>query len=244
LPLSTLDFWRQITQSPSGMAALALRIGSLPANFVDRFPTEIPFVWETIPLSVWVSAIRALRNQCEGWRAGDAGLRIFHDHLNGRIESISIACPSLRILLKVAYSKGTGSVDAEVKVVKKNGTMFLNTFTEQLFVGEQSRLQKLLQLNADTPHWPGGFAQEISSSPSTGLNMFRQLGDYRDGVINTPIFLALNAISETPTEYGRNIQKIETIRNMQSFDSEWFAEAFDLTLARCIASGAINLSID
>lgn len=244
LPLSTLDFWRQITQSPAGMAALALRIGSLPANFVDRFPTELPFVWETIPLSAWVGAIKALRIQCEGWRVGDAGQRILHDHLNGRFESLSIACPSLRILLKVAHSKGTGSVDAHVKVVQKNGTAFMSTFTEQLFVGEQSRLQKLLQLNADTPVWPSGFGKEISAMPSEHSNMYRRLGDFRDGVINTPIFLALNAISAAHIEFGRNSQKIETIRNMQSFDSEWFAEAFDLTLARCIAAGAINLGND
>jgi hypothetical protein len=31
---------------------------------------------------------------------------------------------------------------------------------------------------------------------------------------------------------------------MQSFDPEWFAEAFDLTVARCIASGAIKLTTD
>lgn len=244
LPLSTLDFWRQITHSPPGMAALAIRLGNLPANFMERFPTELPFVWESIPLTAWVGAIRALQAQGEAWYGGDAVQQVMSPHLDRRIQVLSTSCPSLRILLEVARSLGTGSIKQDLELARQ--AFMDRVFAAQLFDGENSRVQRLLQINAESPNWPRGFAAQISAARKNGSGQYFCPGSFgfHDEVINAPIFLALNAISEAPAELGHDAKEIEAIRNMQSFDPEWFAEAFDLTVARCIATGAIKLTID
>jgi len=242
LPLSTLDFWRQITQSPAGMAALAIRLGNLPANFVERFPTELPFVWESIPLTAWVVAIQALQAQGEAWYGSDAGKQVVSPHLDRRIQVLSTSCPSLRILLELARSLGTGSIKQDLQIARQ--AFMDHVFSAQLFDGENSRVQRLLQINAESPNWPRGFAAQISAARKNGFGQYFCPGSFgfHDEVINTPIFLALNAISEAPVELGHDAKEVEAIRNMQSFDPEWFAEAFDLTVARCIATGAIKLT--
>lgn len=244
LPLSTLDFWRQITLSPQGMAALAIRLGNLPANFMERFPTELPFVWESIPLTAWVGAIRALQTQGEAWYGGDTGKQVMSPHLDRRIQVLSTSCPSLRILLEVARFLGTGSIKQDLQLARQ--AFMDQVFAAQLFDGENSRVQRLLQINAESPNWPRGFAAQISATRKNGSGQYFCPGSFgfHDEVINAPIFLALNAISAAPAELGHDAKEIEAIRNMQSFDPEWFAEAFDLTVARCIATGAIKLTID
>lgn len=244
LPLSTLDFWRQITQLPSGMAALAIRLGNLPANFVERFPTELPFVWESIPLTDWVGAIRALLAQGEAWYGGDAGQQVMSLHLDRRIQVLSSTCPSLRFLLEVGRAIATGVINKELQPLRH--PMVGQIYANLLFDGENSRVQRLLQINAESTNWPRGFAVQISAARKNGSDQYfcpRSFG-FHDEVINAPIYLALNAISEDPVELGHDAKEIEAIRNMQSFDPEWFAEAFDLTVARCIATGAIKLTID
>lgn len=244
LPLSTLDFWRQITQSPAGMAGLAIRLGNLPANFVERFPTELPFVWESIPLTAWVGAIQALQAQGEAWYGSDAGKQVVSPHLDRRIQVLSTSSPSLRILLEVARSLGTGSIKQDLQIASQ--AFMDHVFSAQLFDGENSRVQRLLQINAESPNWPRGFAAQISAARKNGSGQYFCQGSFgfHDEVINTPIFLALNAISEAPLELGHDAKEVEAIRSMQSFDPEWFAEAFDLTVARCIATGAIKLTTD
>lgn len=244
LPLSTLDFWRRITQSPAGMAALAIRLGNLPANFVERFPTELPFVWESIPLTAWVGAIQALQAQGEAWYGSDAGKQVVSPHLDRRIQVLSSSCPSLRFLLEVGRAIATGVINKDLQPLRH--PMVGQIYANLLFDGENSRVQRLLQINAESPNWPRGFAAQISAARKNGSGQYFCQGSFgfHDEVINTPIFLALNAISETPLELGHDAKEVEAIRNMQSFDPEWFAEAFDLTVARCIATGAIKLTTD
>jgi hypothetical protein len=244
LPLSTLDFWRQITQSPPGMAALAIRLGNLPANFVERFPTELPFVWESIPLTAWVGAIRALQVQGEAWYGGEAGKQVMSPHLDRRIQVLSSSCPSLRFLLEVGRAIATGVVSKDLQPLRH--PMVGQIYANLLFDGENSRVQRLLQINSESPNWPRGFAVQISAARKNGSGQYFCPGNFgfHDEVINAPIFLALNAISEAPVELGHDAKEIEAIRNMQSFDPEWFSEAFDLTVARCIATGAIKLTTD
>lgn len=244
LPLSTLDFWRRITLSPSGMAAMAIRLGNLPVNFVERFPTELPFVWESIPLNAWVGAIRTLLAQSEAWYGTDAGKQLMSPHLDRCIQALSSSCPSLRILLEVARFLATGIIKPDLQLARQ--AFMDKMFAAQLFDGENSRVQRLLQINAESPNWPRGFSVQISAARMNGSGKYFCPGNFgfHDEVINTPILLALNAISEVPFELGHETKEIEAIRNMQLFDSEWFAEAFDLTVARCIATGAINLTID
>ena len=244
LPLSTLDFWRKITQSPSGMAALAVRLGNLPANFAERFPTELPFAWESIPLTAWVGAVRGVIAQRGAWYSSEAGEKLISTHLEHRIQALSASCPSLRLLLEVGRAIATGAINKDLQLLRqpKVGQIY----AVQLFDGENSRVQRLLQMNAERPNWPREFSAQISSARKNGSGQYfcRENFGFRDEVINAPIYLALKTIGIAPINLEHDANEIEAIRCMQSFDPEWFAEAFDLTVARCIATGAINLTIN
>lgn len=240
LPLSTLDLWRRFSHSPSGMAALAIRISGIPSTFAERFPNELPFVWETIPLPAWVQAMRAASEQATIWYGQDAGTTVLSSHLEKRIQGLASSCPSLRVLLEAARAIAMRSINHEMGLAQQ--ALMDRIFAAQLFDGENSRLQQLLRNNSDG-NWPAAFSDEISSVKKNGCAAFLCPDNYgfHDSVINAPIYLAICASQAFPVSLEQSDKVIGSIRKIQSFDLEWFTEAFDLTIARCISVGAIKL---
>ena len=110
----------------------------------------------------------------------------------------------------------------------------------QLFDGVESRLQSLLRNNANAD-WPGGLAGEIDIARRGELGHFLCPVNYgfRDSVINLPILLAARAATGEPMDWAQQEAAIRTLRTVQSFDQEWFSEAYDLTVARCLSMNVI-----
>ncbi|CAB1369122.1 STY4851/ECs_5259 family protein [Denitratisoma oestradiolicum] len=241
LPLSTLDLWRRLTHSPAGMAALAIRMGGLATDFAERFPNELPFAWETVPLSAWAQAMRALSTQGESWYGVETSQIVISTHLDRRIQALASSCLSLRVLLEAARALATGVVNQDLTVAKH--PVMDQFFANQLFGGENSRVQQLLRNNAEG-NWPAAFSDEIAAARRNGGAAFfcPERHGFHDSVINAPIYLALHASGSFALDLGQDARAISSIRKIQSFDPEWFSEAFDLTIARCIATGTIQIS--
>lgn len=242
LPLSTLDLWRCFAQSVTGLAALAVRMGGLPAGFAERFPIELPAVWEMIPLTAWVQAMRALMAQGTSWYGPEAGALVVSECLDRRVQALASACPSLRVLLEVARGTATAKINQDLRAAQNPGMD--GFFAGQLFNGENSRVQHLLRNNADR-QWPGGFAAEVADGRQHGARpYFCPINHgFHDSVINLPILLALtlNTTMDLHIDWSQHPNLIRKVREVQTFDPEWFAEAFDLTVARCLATGRIDL---
>ncbi len=242
LPLSTLDLWRCFAQSVTGLAALAVRMGGLPAGFAERFPIELPAAWEMIPLTAWVQAMRALMAQGTSWYGPEAGSIVVSEYLDRRVQALASACPSLRVLLEVARGTATAKINQDLRAAQNPGMD--GFFAGQLFNGENSRVQHLLRNNADR-QWPGGFAAEVTDGRQHGARpYFCPINHgFHDSVINLPILLALtrNTTMDLHVDLSQHPNLIRKVREVQSFDPEWFAEAFDLTVARCLATGRIDL---
>jgi hypothetical protein len=111
-----------------------------------------------------------------------------------------------------------------------------------LFDGGESCLQNLLRSNADA-QWPGGLAAEVERTRRGAFADYLCPTSYgfHDAVINIPIVLAVCSVTEEAIAWAQEESAIQTLRTMQSFDPEWFAEAYDLTVARCLAKNAIQL---
>jgi len=240
LPLSTLDLWRRFARSPDGIVAMSIRMGALQTGFVQRFSAEFPFMWETVPLSSWVHGVERLRDQCMEWYGRESANTVFTPHLDRRIQDIASANPALRVLLEVARTLVTGTATQEVTVAQMS--MMDVVFKGQLFEGSESRLQTLLRSNADA-QWPGGFSTEIERARQGSIAQYLCLTSYhfRDAVINMPIILAACSVMGESMDWAHEEVAIRTLRTIQSFDPEWFAEAYDLTVARCLATNALQL---
>jgi hypothetical protein len=240
LPLTSLDLWRRLARSYSGTAALVLRVGSLPARFSGRFATELPFLWELVPFSVWRAAISAVRRQCDAWYGAKDAQTIFDEHVGRRIQELSSYDRSLRVLLEAARDAATGTISRDVKVAQLPTSDAL--FADQLFEGEGCLLQQLMRNNAEA-QWPAGFTDEVAAarrSPTTVALLCRADYGFRDNVINIPIILAVQAVTGEGPDWLSWPMAISMLRANQSFDPDWFSDAFDLTVARCLSTGLLK----
>lgn len=56
LNLTSLDLWRLFSKNTKAMASMALRDSKLPEQFIQRFSSELPFLWEFVSLENWLDA--------------------------------------------------------------------------------------------------------------------------------------------------------------------------------------------
>ena len=112
-----------------------------------------------------------------------------------------------------------------------------NIRAKQLFVGEDSFVQKLLRNNADTELWPSNLIEAVNNAKNGEFSNFLcpVSYDFHDSVINAPILLALSAVMELSAHKLNNPDLMSEFKSSQEFDHDWFSEAFDLTVARCLA---------
>lgn len=238
LPLTTLDLWRRLARSPQGMAALALRFGSLPQGFIDRFEQELPFAWEAISFITWRRAMECLLRQCKESFGEEAGAGLFPIHLDARIKDLSANHGALAFLLGIASADFLPAAKREAQ-----GLAYLGQQSaQQLFEGESSLSMKLRQRHADE-QWPSGSNPILSSARSqtevAGMLHPQALG-YLDGAINLPLLLAAQAATHQTDNWFTHPAHIHVLRAHRAFDPDWFDEAYNLTIARCLADGLLK----
>jgi hypothetical protein len=222
------------------MAALALRLGRLPVELVGRFTTELPFLWEIIPFKAWRDAIVLSREQCFKWYGETVGSTMFREHADRRIQAFTASNHSLRALLEAARVWATGELTKDVQLARRP-TMDA-VFAAQLFQGENCRVQQLLRNNAEA-EWPEGLMAEVNVSAATTKYLCPVEYAFRDSVINAPIVLSLYAITGDGADWLARTETVAGLRAHHAFDPDWFADAFDLTVARCLATNLLKLEM-
>jgi hypothetical protein len=224
LPMSTLDAWRAFSLSADGMCALAFRTGSFPSNFFERFASEMPCVWETVPLMSWIRAM-------DSYRKHMGNNTVLRPCLENRTEVIASFCNSLRALLELAQSFSTGHPTQEV-LLAATGAI---DFYQQLFNGADSPYQVLLRECAEA-QWPRGLEAEIMQGLNASARQLIRTEEvwFRKAVVHLPILLAVSVLNDSTNSWW-DPNRLRTLRRFQDFCPDWFSDAFNLTVARCIA---------
>lgn len=241
LPLAALDLWRGFRRSTVGMAAMAFRFGGLQGDFIARFGSELPFLWEIVPYADWCQAIEGAVTQVREMRLPEGlGQQILDAHLAQRIELIAGLAPGVRVLLEAARRSVTRKPARDIETARL--PMMDSVFAQRLFDGPDSDVQRLLQFQAEAD-WPATFAQEVNTArgnPEVAPYLCPQSYGFHDGVINAPVILAVDAVSGTSRHRLRKRSTISAIRAHRAFDPHWFDEAFGFTVARCISTRKIS----
>jgi hypothetical protein len=235
LPLATLDVWRRFANSPQGMAGMVLRFGNMPIGMIERFSQELPFAWETIPFVVWRTSMLGLQKQCMNTFGDESGLTVFKSHLDNRIKLLSSLNAALAYMLGIAGAEFLPESQREVNALKSSGKL-ARLF---LFEGERSSLMTLRRTHAEDD-WPTDFNSFFSSIDDRPLIMdylYSQMSGFQTGVINMPLLLAVQAVTNQTDDWFADTANIHLLRKYRAFDPDWFDEAYNQTVAHCLADG-------
>jgi hypothetical protein len=242
LNLTSLDIWRVFAKNKRAMAALALRDSVLPDHFLQRFTTESPFMWELVSIEAWVDAAFYLHKQLlQKWSSNEAfAEEYFKLCLNKKIDDLVAEHPSLRVVLEYIRYKNKLSISKDFNFLMNHPSLFEQTQTSSLFDAEDSELQKLIQCEAN---WPEFLRNEISIFKRSEHSALFCNRDYshREAVINLPIIMAISALINHYPDWLTDESHFLQIKNLKQFDSDWFATAFDITVARAMTKGYVQL---
>lgn len=239
LPLATLDLWRRFARSAQGMAALAFRCGKLPAGFVSRFEKELPFAWEAIPFTVWKKAIKQSYEYCQQILPPEMAKNIFIDTTQTRINILAANHGGLSYLLGIAAMEFFPETRREAQALRLCGE---DLARNQLFLGENSRLMNLRRIHGEE-EWAAdsdGLLEKRWSDSK--ISRYRHVENYgfQNAVIGAPLLLAAEAAAGKSSPWLKDPAKIHLLRTFRAFDPEWFDEAYNWTIVRCLADGLLD----
>lgn len=243
LNLTSLDIWRLFAKNKNAMAALAFREGNFPELLLKRFVKELPFMWEFVSVEAWLDAAFYLHKQIlHKWSGNETfAEEYFKLYFGKKIDDLLSDCPSLRVILEFVKYKNKLPVSQDFQFLINQPVIFETTQTYQLFDADTSDLQKLMQCDVET--WPNAFNIEIKAEKQGehAALFCRRSYDFRETVINLPIIFAIAALTDNFPEWLINESNYLLIKQIKQFDSGWFATAFDITAARAIIKGYVQL---
>ena len=238
LSLATLDIWRRFARSASGMSALTFRIGNLSPEFVGRFSQEMPFAWETIPFCVWKKSMGLLRQQCGSLFGDENGEKMIRLFLDPKIKDLSAEHGAVAFALGIASAECLPENSQQVLGLR----MLVEQDVNRLFHGENSHLMNLRRNHADDI-WPEEFKAHLSDARRDPvLSQFLYTDEFhaRNCVINLPLLLATQVATNKASEWLADPTRIQLLRMYRAFDPDWFDEAFNITISRCLAAGLLD----
>jgi len=239
LSLASLDVWTCLIHHPAAMAALVLRMGGFSIAFIQRFTSELPWLWEMVSATQWLLALQQLNEWCE-CLPETIRQSAYEKHLQERITLLRENSPSLCVLLNWLENRVK---KMDLPIIPQLDDMY----GEELFGDDtNSRRQKLLR---NTHHvWPEHLSDIVYKAVSDDEQLrslcYAAKMSYRSSIINLPVMLAYYAARDELPIYLLKRENMVAIRRYQRFDPEWFANAFDLTFARCIARGMVSQGDD
>jgi len=239
LPLETFDLWRRFARSSPGMAALALRFGNLKTDFLYRFAQELPFCWETVAWHDWRTGAHLSERYCKELFPEDTYKLVFDAFLRSRIESFAAEYGALFYVLGIVSADYFEEARNDVARLKIGGQMA----NGWLFQGGDSLLNKLRCRHGDNEEWPSSFNTLVSTSkqnPAIAKYMCSDRFGHVDSVINLPLVVASQMVLDKTGGWFCDPAMIHALRTHRAFDPDWFDEAFNQTIARCLADGLLD----
>jgi hypothetical protein len=240
--LTSLDIWRLFSKNTKAMAAMALKESELTEFFIQKFTSELPFLWEFVTKEDWLDAAIHLKNQLYE-KNSDASFaqQYFEYILSNKLNALLVNHPSLNTMFEIIKSKNGIQVNQDMQGIISHPQAFEHVLTKQLFDGEESELQKLLR--RDDSKWPSKFINEIRLLKSSDHKELMSPNDFsfKETVINLPIVMAIRCLIGEHLDWLDNESHYLDIITIKNFDQDWFASAFDKTIARAITKGYVQL---
>lgn len=241
LNLTSLDIWCLISRNTKAMASLALRDSELPDIFIQRFSTELPFLWESVRIEDWLDAAFYLKKQLYLKYDESFAQQYFEHLLANKLNTLLLNNPSLNMIFEIIKSKNGIQINQEMQGVLGHPQAFEQVLFSQLFGGEDSELQKLLR--RDDEEWPSKFINEIRLLKRSEHKELMSPNDFsfKETVINLPIIMAIRSLIGEQQDWLDDENNYLEIKKIKNFEQDWFASAFDKTIARAITKGYVQL---
>ncbi len=252
VPLVGLDVWKLFAMNGAAMAALFFRLG-VDGGFLRRFARELPFAWETVTYSQWISALKRL----EAWwkeAMGGAYRESLRIHLQGRIGAMQVIPHMVFLLGMLAaelWAESSGADSEEARQLQLLGCLHFQN-RQRLLEGEDSFLMAFFQRHAEE-EWPkcgdwNDYREAVRAQvKEKGCELqlpVRCPHHHQEWLVNLPLLLAWQGMCGNMDSWFADYRRVHWIRLAKSFDYNWFETAFCTMVQICRGCPRWNSSGD
>ena len=221
LPLSTFDLWTAFTRNDEALVSLLFFQEN---ELVDRLSNEYPILWETVPIKVWIdgatSRYKHFNNQIP-------------DYANDLIDDKFQYIESQLKLTCVAAILKSEVLGLDAPDLSAMANLDIVNFQFNLLLNGGPGCHGLKNRKAEEGRWPVYLSQEIRSImgrlPQESKSLLPSVINHRIPVIFLPVVLAASTVNQTLYAWNESsYTQIFQLREIQSFDEEWFRAMYDL----------------
>ena len=223
LPLNTFDLWTAFTRDEEALVSLFFFQEN---ELIDRLSKEYPILWETIPVNTWINAAtdryEQLRNQLP-------------DYAYTLMETKTLYVDNqlgLKCLAAILRDEVLELENDDLKMAAKPG---LVKYQLNRLLNGEAGFRGLKNRKAEEHwQWPEHLNREIRSVmeklPQEVKAFFpAELTNHRVSVIFLPVALAASTVDQELYPWHKSkFEQIFQLREIQSFDEEWFRTVYDL----------------
>jgi hypothetical protein len=239
LPATTLDLWGCFAHNPSAMAMLLIAADETNYRSVISLANELPFSWELVPFSSWLSALTSLKEFIVKSAPVSMTEAVLDNVVKQKMEYVSTADKLLEkvtwILTEIILQKPNSALN-DARPYGVPGII-------ELSIGDVSGKLRARQGALTTwPNYHGSFLDDIRNvSPATFWPLYTNQADYMAPVLHAPVAMAIrsHALStnyiHSPT--NTELYQLQLIRH---FDEIWYQDAFELTVLYLYATNNLT----
>ncbi|WP_060981891.1 STY4851/ECs_5259 family protein [Vibrio splendidus] len=212
LPMSTFEVWRHLVRNPKALAVALFKF-DMDAQLIAKLETQLPVVWEFIPIQCWLDAKKLF---------GDALQKL---GVTGEMQADLLG----KVIDKLTQEISSLSALAQYLKDEKIAEPFPIQIMQPMIQGQW--YQDLLRLHSDNDHWPNDGGNDLRQMCSSlGLMPFDLTvnAGYQTGVVYAPIFAAGVACGRVPQEIISRFEHkmLFDFRQLKNFDHQWFGPLF------------------
>jgi hypothetical protein len=213
LPLSTFEAWKALIKSPRGLTMILFKF-EMNEEFINRLETELPVLWELIPLENWLYAKNAFESL---FSKIDVEKTFVDELIANMLERFSTAVPS--------FPSGV------IEILKGNSSIQNFPLNQAKTMINHIWLQDLLREQSDAD-WPTDLKYEIQQA----TNQLEELNDliniqqsWQSSVVFYPVVAAAISVGRLTFSdvFRSDSQTTFSLKRLRDFDSKWFSSIFN-----------------
>ncbi|ELA8128359.1 STY4851/ECs_5259 family protein [Vibrio parahaemolyticus] len=225
LPMHAFDIWRVAVNSPSFLVSLIVRNRT---DIVEKLTTELPVLWEAIPLNEWRHVFNNYASRLNTLIEDDPDM--VREILAKRIDDVAKLASSMSSISQILKVELLGQSGQELASMKFSP----EKFAKDVLLGDPELPGPIRDVLKKGGTWPQMLDEkivpQIECLPEGVTSCLPENYAYQRSVLFLPAVLAWQVVKGVPVMEFESLEVFNINRTI-SFDEDCFSQAFNIFCA-------------
>lgn len=228
LPATTLNLWDCLARNPRGMAMLLIKADQSNYQMVIDAANELPFLWELVPLSAWISSFQQLKGFILESAPPEIGPSLVQHMVKEKLGYLMEADPLLESIAWLVSERVAEQDEQELRNAERFSGQ---AFADVVFGAAAEKLRTRQSADVHWAEFHGDLLRDVRlNSPESTAFLYTQQASYMVPVLHAPVAMAIRVCAQSSSTHARlSNTDLYQLQQIRRFDELWYREAFSIT---------------